>query len=130
MRVLIAEDESLIAMYLTMLVVEFGHEVCAVAASASDAVAQVTAHRPDLVLMDIRLAHGSSGIDAAREIHDRHGLRCIFLSGNLDEATRAAVRSCNPIAFIGKPVLPIRLQRALEIAEREGELCNEERRST
>jgi DNA-binding NarL/FixJ family response regulator len=121
MGVLIAEDESLIAIYLEALVVQFGHEVCALAASASDAVTQVAAHHPDVVLMDIRLAHGSSGIDAAREIYGRHGLRCIFVSGNLDEATLAAVRPCNPIAFIEKPVLPVRLQRALENAERGGE---------
>jgi hypothetical protein len=66
--------------------------------------------------MDVRLARGSSGIDAALHIHAHLGLRCIFISANLDEATREAVRPCEPIAFVGKPILPIRLQRALEDA--------------
>jgi len=66
--------------------------------------------------MDIRLSGGSSGVEAAREIHARQGLRCIFLSANLDEATQRAVHPCDPIAFVGKPVLPIVLERALHKA--------------
>ena len=116
MKILIVEDEALIWMYLETLVMEFGHEVCAVATTARAAISQASLHLPDLILMDIRLAEGSSGIHAAREIHGRHGIRCIFLSGNLDEATRDAVRPYDPIAFLGKPVLPIRLQHALEQA--------------
>jgi DNA-binding NarL/FixJ family response regulator len=72
---------------------------------------------PDVALMDIRLSQGSSGIEAAREIYARHGVRCIFLSGNLDEATRNAVGPYDPIDFVGKPVLPVMLHRALKKAE-------------
>jgi CheY-like chemotaxis protein len=117
MHVLIVEDEAIVAMHLAMLVVELGHEVCATVASAADAVARAVALRPDVVLMDIRLAGGSSGVDAARELHTRQALRCIFLSANLDESTRTALLPCDPIDFIGKPVLPILLQRALQKAE-------------
>ena len=62
MLVLIVEDEALFAMYLEMLVVELGHEVCAVAASARDAIVCASTHRPDVALMDIRLARESSGL--------------------------------------------------------------------
>jgi two-component system, response regulator PdtaR len=117
MRVLIVEDDAIIAMHLASLVVGLGHEVCATAMSASGAISLATAHNPDVVLMDIRLAQGSSGIDAAREIHARLGLRCIFLSGNLDEATRSTLLPFQPIDFVGKPVLPVVLQRALKKAE-------------
>jgi two-component system, response regulator PdtaR len=117
MRVLIVEDDAIIAMHLTLLVTELGHEVCATAVSAVAAIAQAAAHSPDVVLMDIRLAQGSSGIDAARELHARQGLRCIFLSANLDEQTRAALLPYAPIDFVGKPVLPVLLQRALKKAE-------------
>ena len=122
MRILIVEDEAIFAMYLEMLVVELGHEVCAVAASARDAIVCASTHRPDVALMDIRLARQSSGVDAARELHARYGLRCIFLSGNLDEAARNAVLSCEPVAFIGKPILPVQLQRALQKAARPAHL--------
>ena len=96
MRVLIVEDEALIGMDLAMLVAELGHDVCAIAASAAAAITQAAAHNPDVVLMDIRLAQGSSGIDAARELHARQALRCIFLSANLDEPTRTALLPYDP----------------------------------
>ena len=122
MRVLIAEDDAIIAMHLAMLVAQLGHEVCATVAFATDAVARAVALRPDVVLMDIRLAGGSSGIDAARELYARQGLRCIFLSANLDEAARTELLPCDPIDFVGKPVLPVQLQRALKKAELATEL--------
>jgi len=117
MKVLIVEDDLLIGTYLQTLMAEFGHEVCATATSAGDAIRRAAASHPDVTLMDIRLSDGSSGIDAAREIHARYRLRCIFLSGNPDEATRAAVAACEPIDFLAKPVMPFVLQRALEKAE-------------
>ncbi len=92
MRVLIVEDDAIIAKDIAMLVTELGQETCATAASATEACAA-----PDVVLMDIRLAGGSSGIDAARELYERQGLRCIFLSANLDEPTRAALSPYEPI---------------------------------
>jgi len=60
-------------MYLAMLLADFGYTVCGTADTASGAIEQAVDHRPDLVLTDIRLANGSSGIDAARELHARHG---------------------------------------------------------
>ena len=117
MRILIVEDDAIIAMYLAMLIADFGHTVCGTADSASGAMDQAADRRPDLGLMDIRLANGSSGIDAARELHARHGLRCIFLSANLDELTERSLAPLDPIDFIGKPVLPVLLKRALDKAE-------------
>src|SRR6476620_8839509 len=117
MRVLIVEDEPIIAMHLAILVQELGHEVCATVASVVGAIALASAHNPDVVLMDIHLAQGGSGIDAARELHSQQSVRCIFLSANLDEPTRRALLPYEPIDFVGKPVLPVVLQRALKKAE-------------
>jgi hypothetical protein len=64
--------------------------------------------------MDIRLAR----IDAAREIYAALACGCIFLSANLDAATRYALAPCEPIDFIDKPVLPGLLRRALQRAGR------------
>jgi CheY-like chemotaxis protein len=91
--------------------------VCATVVSAVDAIERAVRLRPDVVLMDIRLAQGGSGIDAARELHAQQALRCIFLSANLDEAKRTALLPYEPIDFVGKPVLPVVLQRALKMAE-------------
>ncbi len=112
MKVLIVEDEALIVMYLELLVEDFGHQVCATAASTAEAITHAAVHLPDIALMDIRLADGNSGIDAARELYARHGIRCIFVSGNLDPATRDAVRAYEPIDFVGKPISRSRLQQA------------------
>src|SRR5262249_31199813 len=117
MRVLIVEDEAIVAMHLEMLVVELGHDICGTAASAAGAIAEAAIHCPDVVLMDVRLAQGSSGIEAARELHVRQALRCFFLSANLDELTKGALLPYEPIDFVGKPVLPILLKRALEKAK-------------
>ena len=117
MRVLIVEDDFIIATHLAKLVVDLGHEVCATAASASDALAQAATLNPGVVLMDLRLAKGSSGLDVARDLHKRHALRCIFVSGDLDELTRIMLMPYQPIDFIDKPVLPVVLQRALKKAE-------------
>src|SRR5215469_6004774 len=117
MRVLIVEDEGIIAMYLAMLVEDFGHTVCGTAESAYGAVEQADDHHPDLVLMDLRLANGSSGIDAARELHARHGFRCVFVSANLDELTKLTLAPLDPIDFIGKPILPDLLKQALDKAQ-------------
>jgi CheY-like chemotaxis protein len=66
--VLIIEDEPLIAMDLESLVQDLGHRVTAIARTRSEAVAAVRASRPGLVLADIQLADGSSGLDAINEI--------------------------------------------------------------
>ena len=68
--------------------------------------------------MDVRLAQGSSGVDAARELHARRALRCIFLSANLDEPTKTALLPYEPIDFVGKPVLPVVLATSAEKGRR------------
>ena len=116
LAVLIVEDDAFIAMDVEFNVEEAGHRVVATAVTASDAVAAAEAHRPDVVLMDLRLADGSNGSDAAREILDRFGIRSIFMSGNLDPATREELAPLEPIAMISKPFLPVDLMGALAVA--------------
>ncbi|MFQ3666374.1 MAG: response regulator [Sphingomonadaceae bacterium] len=67
-RVLIIEDEPLIAMHLESIVTGMGHEVVGVAATHRQAVEAASAARPDLILADVQLADGSSGIEAVAEI--------------------------------------------------------------
>ena len=112
------EDEPLVGMYLEALVVSFGYEVCAIAGNAAEAIEHAALDAPDACLMDVRLADGTSGIDAAQEIYSRHGVRSIFLSANLDDATKGALEGCRPIDFLDKPILPVSLRRALQAAER------------
>lgn len=112
--VLIVEDEFFIALDLQDMVESLGHRVTASARDTDGCIAAARAERPDVALMDLRLAGGSSGVEASRWLYDALGVRCIFISGNLDDATRETLAAVEPVAFIGKPVLPHQLERALE----------------
>jgi two-component system, response regulator PdtaR len=59
MRVLIVEDDAIVALHLAMRLTELGHETCGTGASAATAIAQAAKYEPDIVLMDIRLGQGS-----------------------------------------------------------------------
>jgi CheY-like chemotaxis protein len=117
-RLLIVEDELLIAMDLELQLAEFGHEVVAIATDPDEAVAAARACGPELVLMDLHLARGTSGVDAARRLREEQGLRCVFVSANLDLGTVAALGALEPVGFVAKPVLPATLRRVLEQATR------------
>lgn len=78
--VLIIEDEPIIALDLESLVKDLGHEVSGVAATRDEAVALARAARPGLVLADVRLADGSSGIDAATDILSSFDVPVIFIT--------------------------------------------------
>lgn len=80
-KVLIIEDEAIIAMDLEALVADMGHKITGVARTRSAAVALAQKERPDLVLTDIQLADNSSGIDAVREILEKLGdIPIIFIT--------------------------------------------------
>jgi DNA-binding NarL/FixJ family response regulator len=112
-KLLIVEDEALLARCLTVQVKELGHSVCGTAQDEHCAVTMGTDHKPDVVLMDLRLAKGTCGARAARKLYELHHIRCIFVSGSLDSATRNALAAVNPVGFVDKPVRPHDLKRAL-----------------
>lgn len=116
LKVMIVEDEALIAMDLEMQVEIAGHEVVALARSADEAVREGSRTRPEVVLMDLRLAGGSSGIDAARFLYEEHAIRCVFLSGNLDPLTREGLAEFAPFDLLSKPIIPLQLRKALDAA--------------
>lgn len=78
--VLIIEDEPLISMQLESLVVQLGHEVSGTAATHQEALAAVSQARPGIVLADIQLGDGSSGIDAVRDILAQYSVPVIFIT--------------------------------------------------
>ena len=67
LRVLVIEDDALIAMMLAEVLGDMGHEVCATAGTPAEAIAAARRENPDLVLSDVKLRNGS-GIDAVEEI--------------------------------------------------------------
>lgn len=79
-RVLIIEDEVLIAMELAQIVSSFGHEVVATVATHKEAVRAAKEHEPGLILADIQLADGSSGIEAISEILESFTVPVVFVT--------------------------------------------------
>ena len=81
-EILIVEDEALIALHLEALVKSLGHTVVGLAATCKEAVALAEHHRPQLILTDIQLSDGSSGLDAVNEILSHFEVPIIFVTGH------------------------------------------------
>ncbi len=79
-RILIIEDEPLIAMDIEGLVTDLGHHVVGIAATRTEAVAIAQRERPEMVLADIQLADGSSGVDAVRDILGDLNVPVVFIT--------------------------------------------------
>lgn len=110
-RILVVEDDALIGMYLSEMLVTMGHDVCAVEATEAHAVKAAAQHKPDLMIVDAQLIDGS-GVAAVDEIL-RHGfIPHIFVSGDI-----LKVRALKPSAIvIQKPYRKLDLVRAISRA--------------
>jgi DNA-directed RNA polymerase specialized sigma24 family protein/CheY-like chemotaxis protein len=113
-RILIIEDETLIAFDLSDIVEGLGHKVVATADTAESAVEAANAHRPDLILADIQLADGSSGIDAVNEILSSFSVPVIFITAFPDRLLTG--ERPEPTFLITKPYLEHVVQAAVSQA--------------
>ncbi len=116
MRIMVVEDDALIALDMVSLLEDLGHEVVAEAADADTAWDLAEQGKPDLALVDIRLAKNTDGGQLARQLYDRLGVRSLFVSGSITEDFRQAMAAINPIGFLGKPVTRRTLGDALSSA--------------
>jgi CheY-like chemotaxis protein/DNA-directed RNA polymerase specialized sigma24 family protein len=107
-KVLIIEDEPIIALDLENLLVDLGHEVVAKAATRDEAVAMARAKRPGLVLADINLGEGGSGIDAVAEILSSFDIPVIFVTAYPEKLLTG--ERPEPAYLIAKPFLPETIQ--------------------
>lgn len=109
--VLIIEDEPVIAMDIESMVRELGHRVTAIAATRDEAVKAAREHPPGLVLADIQLADGSSGIDAVKNILGHYDVPVIFITA-YPERLLTGERP-EPAFLITKPFLPQTVKAAI-----------------
>jgi DNA-binding response OmpR family regulator len=116
--VLIVEDQVLIAVHLQDLVEEAGHRVSAIAHDTAAAVAAAARQRPAFAIMDLRLANGSNGLDAAQQLYESFGVRCLFVSANIDDEVRRKAARFESLGYIGKPFLPAEVIAAVQAAAR------------
>ena len=125
-RILVVEDEAIVAENLRRDLESMGHSVAATAMDGDEAVDAAEKERPDLILMDIRLAGGSDGIEAARRILSRHSIPVIFTTAYSDASTLRRATITVPYGYLVKPIEERDLRTAVEIAlyrhRMEGEL--------
>jgi two-component system, response regulator PdtaR len=116
-RVLVVEDELIIAWQLSETIQELGHEVCGMAADATEAAALATQLLPDLVLIDVRLRRGTDGIAAAAAIRAERPVPVVFCTAFAeDPSTRARLEAVGAAGVLAKPVRTEALRAAIERA--------------
>jgi two-component system cell cycle sensor histidine kinase/response regulator CckA len=113
-KVLIAEDEGLIAMDTAAHLEALGHTVVATVNTAAEAIEQ--ARNAQVVLMDIRLDGPVDGIEAARKIRERYRLPVLFLTAQADPSTLERAKLAAPFGYMVKPLVHASLQPCIEIA--------------
>ena len=115
-KVLIVEDERVVAKDLKLTLESMGYAVIGSAASRDEALAVCAEQVPDIVLMDIRIKGSVDGIDTAHELLERYGLHVIYLTAHADVASIDRAKRTRPHAYLLKPVKAGELQGAIEIA--------------
>ena len=110
-RVLIIEDEPIIAMDIEAIVAGLGHDVCGIAATRAEALALAAADPPGLILADIQLRDGSSGIAAVRDLVARVAAPSIFITGFPERLLTG--RRPEPAFLISKPFAPASVAAAI-----------------
>ncbi|NJN46512.1 MAG: response regulator [Candidatus Competibacteraceae bacterium] len=115
-RVMVVEDESLVALTLRKKLEKLGYEVAAIFSSGEEAVEQVETIHPDAILMDIMLAGQIDGVTAAERILNHYKVPIIYLTAYSDESTMNRAKHTVPQGYLIKPFEGPELRSALEMA--------------
>jgi CheY-like chemotaxis protein len=124
-QILVIEDEAIVAMHIRSIIQEAGHRCLSVARTHSEAVAQAKQLQPELILADIRLADGSSGVDAVKEILEHYEVPVIFvtayperlLTGERPEPTFLVTKPFDPQALVATIAQALLLHREADRGE-------------
>ena len=115
-KVLIVEDEKLVAADVEQQLQTLGYEVPAIASSGEEAITAATSAPPDLVLMDIHLQGRLDGIEMARILRTRLNVPVVFVTAYADERTIERAKATEPYGYVVKPFSKRELQTAIELA--------------
>ena len=114
--ILIVEDEVIVAADLANKLGRLGYTVCGSTARGEDALALDARPRPDLVLMDIRLAGEMDGVEAAEHIRRECDVPVIYLTAHADHATLDRAKRTEPFGYLLKPFEERELETHIEMA--------------
>jgi PAS domain S-box-containing protein len=115
-RVLVVEDEAIVAMDISVRLRALGYEVLGPAATGAEALEFALRSRPDLVLMDIMLRGGMDGVEAARRIRESTGAPIVYLTAYADESTLRRAKVAEPLGYLLKPFEERELRTTIETA--------------
>jgi two-component system, response regulator PdtaR len=118
LRVLIVEDEPLIAIDLQDILEDAGHTVVGIAPAMQQAIDLAAGAMPfDVAILDIDLAGCDDGIETAHRLRAEHGIDALFVSARIEEEARARELGWRPIGFIAKPFMETQILAALSRVE-------------
>jgi len=115
-RILVVEDERIVARDLQRRLHRLGYTVCAIAGSGPEAIEQAAQTQPDLVLMDIVLDGPMDGIEAAAQIRARADIPIIYLTAHADDGTLQRAKATEPFGYLLKPFDTRVVQTTIEMA--------------
>lgn len=114
-RILIVEDDMIIAANLSLQLSNMGYEVTGIESRGEEAIAHALFNTPDIILMDINLKGKLNGIDTVSAIQENNDIPIIYLTANSDETTFASAKETHPYAFISKPFNKLDLHRTIAL---------------
>jgi len=119
-RILIVEDDGIIAYSLQRVVTKLGYEVVGPVPSGEQAIQKASETNPDLILMDINLAGKLNGIEAAAQIQAQSAIPVVYLTGYTEDILFQDSEIGKPYAYLGKPIHERKLGDTLDemLAER------------
>lgn len=115
-RLLIVEDERIVALDLRMSLEALGYVVVGEAATSAEALEKAEQERPELVLMDVRLRGEPDGIQTAAILRERHELPVVYLTANADPTTLSRALETDPSGYLPKPYSLQSLRTTIEVA--------------
>lgn len=115
-KIMIVEDESVLAENLQMKLETLGYEVTGVADHAEQAISMARENRPEVILMDVRLNGEMDGIQASQILQEESRIPVVYLTGHADEETYNRMQETHPDGCLLKPCDPEALQMVLELA--------------
>ena len=113
LRVLIVEDEAVLATTLELLIEDAGHQVVGWALDAAQARQLASRHLPDLALVDLQLRQGDDGVAVGRELTETYGVGVIFLTAQSDPKTRLRAQQVTHHAYVVKPYVEAELMQLI-----------------
>tara|TARA_R110001583_G_scaffold14043_3_gene59270 strand:- start:697 stop:1419 length:723 start_codon:yes stop_codon:yes gene_type:complete len=115
-KILVVEDEIIIADHICDTLEELGYKPLEPAISYSEAIETIEAEKPDIAILDVQLAGKKTGIDLAKTIKEKYDFPFIFLTSNADAATVNLAKEVMPPAYLIKPFTKDDLFSSIEIA--------------